>query len=58
MRWAGDVAGMMDRRGAYRILVGETGGKKNRLEDPGADGTMGIKWILRKWDGEEWTGLM
>jgi hypothetical protein len=24
MRWAGHVAGMADRRGAYRILVGGT----------------------------------
>jgi len=28
MRWAGHVAYMVDRRGAYRGLVGESEGKK------------------------------
>jgi len=34
MRWAGHVANMGKRRGAYRILVGRPKGR-NHLEDPG-----------------------
>jgi len=37
MRWAGHVACMGERRGAYRDLVGKLEGK-NHLEDAGVDG--------------------
>jgi len=37
MRWAGHVAGMGDRRGAYMILVGRLEGKNN-LGDLGVVG--------------------
>jgi hypothetical protein len=47
---------MGDRKGKYRILVGRTDGK-NRLEDPGVDGRIILKWIFRKWGGEARTGL-
>ena len=30
MRWAGHVARMGERRGAYRVLVGRTEGKRSR----------------------------
>jgi len=39
MRWAGQVAGMEERRGVYRVLVGKPEGKrplgrpKRRWED-------------------------
>jgi hypothetical protein len=33
MRWAGHVAGMGERRGVYRVLVGKPGGKR-RLGRP------------------------
>jgi hypothetical protein len=36
-RWAGHVARMGERRGAYRALVGKAEGRKH-LEDPGIDG--------------------
>jgi hypothetical protein len=26
------------------------------MEDIGADVRIILKWILRKWDGEDWTG--
>jgi len=26
------------------------------LEDPGVDGRIILRWILRKWDGEAWLG--
>ena len=32
MRWAGHVARMGEERGAYRVLVGETGGKETTAE--------------------------
>ena len=47
MRWAGHVAHMGKRRGAYRILVGDLR-KGDHLEDPGLDGGI-LKWIFKKW---------
>jgi hypothetical protein len=38
------------RRGAYRVLVGIPEGK-NRLEDPGVDGRIILRWIFGKWAG-------
>jgi len=46
------------QRGAYRIFGEVTRGKKKPSEDSGVDGTMEIKWIFKKWNGEQWTGLM
>ena len=40
MRWAGNVAGMGERRGVYRVLVGKSEGKKH-LGDPGIDESAG-----------------
>ena len=37
MRWVGHVAGMGERRGLYRVLVGRAEGKSH-LGDPGVDG--------------------
>ena len=28
------------------------------LDDLGVDGGVILKWILRKWDGEAWTGVL
>jgi PAS domain-containing protein len=55
MRWMGHVAGMGQRRGIYRVLVGKPEGK-NHLEDPGVDGRIILRWIFRKWDVGAWTG--
>ena len=45
------------RRGAYRILVGKPEGR-NHLEDPGVDGRIILRRIIRKWDVGVWTGLI
>ena len=55
MRWAGHVARLGERRGAYRILVGKPEGK-NHLGDPVVDGRIILRWIFRKWDVGVWTG--
>ena len=41
---------MAERRGSYRILMGRLEGR-DHLEDPGIDGRIILKWILKKWDG-------
>jgi len=28
------------------------------LEEPGVDGSIILRWIIRKWDWEAWTGLI
>jgi hypothetical protein len=28
------------------------------FEDPGVDGRIILNWIIKKWDGEAWTGLI
>ena len=39
----------------YRILVGIT--ERTHLEDLHTDGTIILKWILKKREGMVWTGL-
>jgi len=48
---------MEDRRGTYWALEGGPEGKNN-LEDPAVDGRIILKWFLKKWNGEAWTGLI
>jgi hypothetical protein len=50
MRSVGHVAHVGDRS-AYRIWLGDLM-KRGHLEDPGVEGRIIIKWILKKWDGE------
>jgi hypothetical protein len=38
-----------ERRGVYRV-VGNLR-ERDRLEDPGIDGRIILRWIIRKWDG-------
>jgi len=45
--WAGHVARMGERRGAYRVLVRKLGGK-GHLEDPGVNERIVLRWIVRK----------
>jgi len=45
---------MGERRGVYRVLVGKPEGN---FGDPGVDGRIILRWILRKWDVGVWTGL-
>jgi len=65
MRWAGYVARMGERRGAYRVLVGKPEGKrplgrpKHRWEDnikmglPRV-GSEGMDWIELAQDRDSW----
>jgi len=56
MRWAGQVACIGERKGAYRVLVGKPEGKRtlgrpmNRRDN--------IKMDLQEVGCEAWTGLM
>jgi hypothetical protein len=47
---------MADRRGVYRVLVGNPEGK-DHLEDPSVDGRKTLRWIFSKWNGA-WIGLI
>ena len=44
------MARMGDRRGAYRVLVGNLR-ENESFEDPGVGEKIILKWICRKWDG-------
>jgi hypothetical protein len=48
---------MGEKRGLYRILVGRPE-RRHHLGDPGIDGRIILKWIIKKWDDGAWTGLM
>ena len=37
---------MGDRRGVYRLLVGK---QRDHLGDPGLDGRIILRWIVREW---------
>ena len=47
MRWAGHVARMGERRGAYSVLVGKPEGKRP-LGRPGVDKRIILRLIIRK----------
>jgi hypothetical protein len=56
MSWAGHVAQIGKKKGAYRVLVGKPE-RKILLERPGVGGMIILKWIFRKWNGG-WSGLI
>jgi len=55
MRWAGHVARMGDKRGAYNILVWRPEGNSPNV-DLGIDGRIILKFISMKWFGKTWAG--
>ena len=55
MRWAGHVASMGERRGTYRVSVGNLR-ERDHLEHPGIDSRIILRWIFRKWEVGVWTG--
>jgi hypothetical protein len=57
LRWAGHVAHVRERRGAYIILVGDMR-EGDHLEDPGLEGRIMLKWIFESLDGgKDWIDL-
>jgi hypothetical protein len=56
-RWAGHVARIGEWRGAYRVLVREQR-ERDHFEELGVDRNITLKWIIKKWDGVELTGLI
>ena len=48
---------MGERRSVCGVLVWKPG-ERAHLEDPGIDGKIILRWIIRKWVGGAWTGLI
>jgi len=43
------------KKRVYRSLAGNMR-ERDHLEDPGLDGSLILRWILKKWDVGLWTG--
>ena len=48
---------MVEKRGVYRVLAGNLR-ERYHLGDPGVDGLIILRWILRNWNVGAWTGSM
>jgi hypothetical protein len=57
MRWVGLVACIGERRNVYGVLVGKPDGNRP-LGRPWHRWGIILKWILNKYDGKTWTGLI
>jgi hypothetical protein len=57
MRWEDYVARMEKKRNAYRLLW-ESHKERDYWEDQDVGGCMTLGWILERWDGVMWTGLV
>jgi len=55
IRWARHVVRMGEKRGVYRVLVGEPEGKRP-LGRPRSRWEEILRWIFRKWVVGVWTG--
>jgi len=51
----GNVARIGERRGIYRVLVGNLR-ERDHWGDTGVDGRIILRRIFRKWDVGAWTG--
>jgi hypothetical protein len=57
MRWAGHIARIEEKRNAYGLLAGKPEGKRP-LGRPRPRWVDKLGWILERWDGVMWTGLV
>jgi hypothetical protein len=58
MRWAGRIAYMEDRRGAFRASEGKKLRERDHLENPDVDGRIILRLIFKKWDGKTWAATV
>jgi len=56
VKWAGHVARMGEKRGVYRVLVGNRR-ERDHWGDLGVDGWIILGWISRRWDVGILSGL-
>jgi hypothetical protein len=54
-KWAGHVTRMGERRGVYKVLVGNLK-EGDRLEKVDVNKRITLRWIFMKWDVGAWNG--